>query len=225
VAVILAGWSILLSAPASSAQPPSTCIDFRDNVEGTDASQQGNHQGIFTTMAFFGGSNDCIRVSSIAVRNGTGEVELGWVLGYHPSNNNPYSGPGACAGQYFANPQVFEVWTPIGGGYHCRNLGQESTGLHNVKLYDNNSDTVWSMAEGGSILDAVNVNFDHGLAVTNGERHNSSDTSRAHFTDLQKQISGDTTWYPFTISVEEYDSDSSFHWHKDSQTETWVLPD
>jgi hypothetical protein len=179
-------------------------------------------------MAFFDGNNDCDRVSSEGVINGTGYVELGWSLGFIPgqSANNKYSGPGACDdSDYFANPQVFETWTPIGGGYHCRHLGQETTGFHNVKAYDNNEDGTWSMAEGGSILDTVNVNFHDGDIFTNGERHNSSDSAKAHFKDLQKQIAGQTTWFDFCCSQQSGDSDPAFHWHKDSETETWVLPD
>jgi hypothetical protein len=225
--VVLVGSCLFVAITPASARPPFDCVfAVKHNVEGTDAAQLGNHQGILTSMAFFDGNNDCFRVSSIGVVNGTGQVELGWVLGWHPNAGNLYTGPGACAdSDYFAHPQVFDVWIPIGGGYHCRNLGLETTGYHNVKLYDNNGDTVWSFAEGGSILDSANVNFDRGDAATNGERHNGSDTAKAHFKALQKQVAGQTTWFDFTTSQQYFDDDPAFHWHRDSDTETEVLPD
>jgi hypothetical protein len=225
---------VVASGPSASANPPFSCINYVHNKQGTDAAQQGNHQGIKSSIAVFAPSNDCERVSSIAVildgpGLSIGIVEIGWVNGWLPADDNAYSGSGACNDSHFDHPRVFITWNPVGGSYHCRFFDPVDTGFSTFSVFDSNGDGTWKFGFGGSIIDSHAANGDRGDAVTNGERHNNSDTAKAHFKDLQKQVSGlGSNWYDFSTSqhypVASIWEDPDFHWLKDSETETEVLP-
>ncbi len=218
---LLIGIAFPLTASATA-----PCYNTITNVEGSDSAQDGNHQGIQTSMHIGSYSGDCIRVSSIGVVNGDGQVEMGYLLGYHPSNGNVYTGGGACVdSDYFSTPEIFVVWIPIGGSYHCKNLKSESESqFQTFSTSDANQDTRWQVSEGGSQLFVVNMNFDRGTALTNGERHNlTTDIAQAHFTSLKKQVSGNgSTWFDFTSSYKYFDNDPDFKWVFDSNTNTEV---
>jgi hypothetical protein len=187
------------------------------------------YAGIKASVLFPDGSDDCDRVSSVGAINGDGEVEIGWTLGWLPRDGNVYTGSGACNDIYFVAPQVFEVWVPIGGDYHCRMFGSDTHGsntFHTVSTANNAGGGDWQTNEGGMGLDHVIVNFNSGIILTNAERHNLSiDTAKAHFKSLKKKVAGDTTWFDFCCSVKFADTDSDFHWVRDSATETEVLHD
>jgi hypothetical protein len=113
------------------------------------------------------------------------------------------------------------VWQPIGGNYHCKVLGTDTHGtntFHTVSVSDANLDTVWKAGEGGATLDTMNVNFSRGTVLTNGERHslsNPSDSARAIFKSLQKQVAGNgSTWFNFSASAPYCDTDPGYIWQK-----------
>ena len=216
--------------PTSSAwatAPPESCIAFLHNVEGVNTIQEGDDTGVRSSMWFAYPSDDCMRVSSIAVDNVDGQVEIGWVLGWHPSADNAYTGTGACNDSYFGiDPELFLVWIPQGGSYHCRDLVAISPGQYlNLWVQDPESDTIWSANyTGHSPAWTPNVNFGRGIAVTNGERHSSTDSMWAGFQDLQWKVAGNPNWNDFNSSAAIVpDGDTSYHWTK--HTDTWTTVD
>src|SRR5687767_10194949 len=105
-AVLAAMTYFLLSvvqAPAAFAIPGPDCENASYNVEVTQGTQAGNHQGIKADVWFGDYSNDCNRITSLAVisSSGNGFVEWGWVLGYS-----------SCNGVYYNNPRTFSWWKP-----------------------------------------------------------------------------------------------------------------
>jgi hypothetical protein len=229
LAAILLFCELFLLPGVAQAHPTVDCINHLWNTEGKDNDHLGFHTGIKSLMAFYDGSNDCLRVSSVAVVSaGGGSVEFGWFLGWD-TNGNAYSGSGACQQAYFSSPELFEVWAPDGGAYHCKRLGQETSQNHYVSVYDTDQNSIWAVGEGGSQLDNImNVNFFEGVGITNGERHNSSDTARAHFQDLQKTWVGHENWSSFCCSTTANfgTDDPGFHWTQGiDDTETYVVPD
>lgn len=172
--------------------------------------------------------NDCARVSTIGVINNTGYVEFGWSLGWN-SGGGAYSGSDACDSSYVGDlPQLFLVWQLIGGQYHCKLLIQIGTDQSvTLWIHDQNLDSVWGVEYAGSgQIGSANVNFDRGIAITNGERHSTTDSMHAEFRSLQVQLAGNgATWYDFNGSYQWLDNDASFHWVKHSNTYTEVNHD
>jgi hypothetical protein len=131
-------------------------------------------------------------------------------------------------GPYYSTPEVFVVWWPNNGSYHCKNLLSDNGGVyHYLRIHDADQDTVFKYYEAGTLLGSVNVNFSRGEDFTNGERHNAQDdTAVSHFKALQKTIAGTTTLYDFSNSVEivvpPENNDPDFHWSKVSDRETLV---
>lgn len=226
----------VLYPAAAFASPPESCVNVRFNTQGTDSAQFGNHVGIKANV-WFGHWNsllnggDCDRVTSIGVINGTGVVEYGAVLGWLPSGGNVYTGADRCNDHYFKTPEVFQVWQPIGGNYHCREVGAAAANnYYTLSVTDANQDTVWHALTGSTDHGSMNVNFSRGVVATNGERHNQSlDTAFAHFQLLKKQVAGTSTWSNFTSSYQgccfppDPHFDPGFHWFFISNTETEVL--
>lgn len=225
----LAVWagSVLIIAPTATAvQPPSTCVVQTTQVEGTDFSGlvgvPPEHEGIASSMFVGTANNDCIRVSSEGVLHGPdGVVEWGWVLGYHPNGGNVYAGPGYCNNRYYTTPELFIVWVPVGGGYHCKDVAAATPGTHILDTYST-STTVWANTYDGPDRADLTVNFYYGTAVTNGERHNPSDSAAADFQNLKKRTTDDTSWQPFEFSGCYLDDDSSYDWYFYSNTHTHV---
>lgn len=186
--------------------------------------------GVKANVLFGTAGNDCIRVSSVAVNNGTdGSVEIGWFLGWDTSNHNQYTGSDACTdGVYYSTLEVFEVWTPIGGGYHCRNLTFDTAGaFHFVNIANPDVNNSWEFTEAGHTYDTRSVNFSRGSVRTNGERHDrTDDVATSHFKALQKQVAGNgSTWFDSSSSFAVTpDTDPDYKWKLDSQTETEVVP-
>jgi hypothetical protein len=228
---LLGGLLVAAKAPpAYATSPPTSCPAFKHNVEGSNSAQDGNHIGIKTSLWYGHPSSDCIRVSSMGEVNGDGSVEFGWFLGWDKSAGNLYTGPGACQNNvyYGRYPELFLVWEPIGGGYHCQNIVAIGTDQYlSTWIHDTNMNTVWDAdtSVGGQVASA-NVNFSRGTAVTNGERHNNNDSAYSDFKSLQFQLAGNgSTWYDFNSSYKYADDDPDYHWVKDSDTHTEVNHD
>lgn len=218
----------------AAANPAKGCVNNPVNVEGSDGGQSGNQVGIkasvwFGTWNSQNNGGDCMRVSSIAVLaegGGFGVVEWGWVLGYLPKAGNVLTGPDACDGDYFNSPESFVVWVPIGGAYHCRHLFANAGGMFfPLSLKDTNLDTTFHAYKSGTDVATMNVNFDRGNVLTNGERHNLNiDTAFSEFEGLQKQVAGLSTWGDFCCSYKFVDDDPGFYWNKITDTHTKVSP-
>ncbi len=233
---VLALLGVLVLEPVTAAaSPPLSCVNTKVNVEGTNTGEPENtHTGIKANVHFATSNGDCFRVSSIGLVNSDGTVEVGWALGWIPYNGNVYTGSGACNDHYFTDPEVFEVWEPIGGDYHCRELKSEVGGLNKfyvMSISDPEQDTIWKVTEGGANLDLVNVNvnFSEGDVRTNGERHNLTiDTSKAEFKSLYERINSlGTLWIGFCCSDQAHpgDNDPAFHWQMDAADHTEVVHD
>lgn len=222
--------AVIGTAPAE-AHPASSCSVFLQNVEGTDGDAPLNSQdGLKANVHAASFNDDCLRVSSLAVLNGSGVVEFGWKLGWDYAAGNLYTGPGACAnGTYRTTPQLFVVWVPIGGGYHCKTLGNFNTSTPPLMaVHDTNGNTVWDidLYSSTSQISSVNVNFTQGAPVTNGERHSTGDSAYAEFTNLAWQTVGlGSTWRDFENSQFYFDNNPDYHWVKDSNTHTEVQHD
>jgi hypothetical protein len=151
-------------------------------------------------------ANDCTRVTSLAIKSvGSGIVEWGWWLGYQLGPNDG----GYCPSTVYAtSPRQFVFYRPINGANHCQLYSSVSASQFRVfSLKDDNSDTVWSFGSGGVNVDTVDLNFDRGNLLTNGERHAGSDSAYADFTSLQFQVAGSTVWNNFTAIKQVEDSD------------------
>lgn len=231
---LLTGALLLHHAVPALAHPTTNCyLDAaqagKRNVIGGDHGADTNQTGVKGSLLFGTFGDDCIRVTSLAVENGSGFVEIGWFMGWDTDNHNQFSGSGACQDDdYYTSPEVFEVWEPIGGGYHCRNLTFESEdSWHYVNIANPDVNTSWEFTEAGTTFDTRSVNFTRGSAITNGERHNGNfDIAKAHFKALQKEIAGNgNPWFDFSSSYGKRDNDNDYHWHLDTETETEVLKD
>lgn len=231
----LAVWLItsLIFAAPTEAHPAFGCIVTIRNVEGSTLpfliGDDPDQTGIYSLMHFGYQSGDCIRVSSEGiVRGATGVVEFGWVLGWHPNDGNLYTGPGYCNDRYYTDPELFIVWQPQGGGYHCRDLQSVPTDANGAdyggSVYWSGSNYDFDSYFRGNYQTAVSVNFKYGSAVTNGERHNLNiDSAYSHFQNLQKRIlSNPGAWRDFTFSFCYVDNDPDFDWYGISANETKV---
>lgn len=216
VAVLI--W-VSLSGSAGATPAPS-CENASYNVEVTQRTQQGNHQGIRADVWFGRGNDDCDRVTSLAVLSGTGNgfVEWGWVLGY---SSCPEDGDA-----YYTTPRTFTWWRPDNGASRCHVLGSAGEGTWiALSLADGNSDTVWLAKRDGTVVDSLDVNFDRGTIVTNAERDCTCDSAYAHYRSLDFQVTGTHTWYAWTAPILYVDTDPDYHWYRVSDTEHEVLHD
>lgn len=202
-------WSLFPSI--AHAVPPQNCANAAYNVEGTQNTQAGNHQGVRGDVNFYANNNDCGRVSSIAIFSGSGNglAERGWYMGWYT----------VCNSTYASTPRLFMFTKPNNGASVCSTHGSiGTTGFRNLLLADGNSDTVWDAKLDGNPITAANLNFDRGTLVTNGERDCTCDSAAAHFKALKFQVSGSSTWYAWTAAVLYFDNDPDFKWTKISET-------
>jgi len=202
-------WLGLLVRPAF-ASPTIDCINNGDrHVLATNGTQKGNHQGILSTVMFWGTDDQCSRVSSISVGNNNGFVEWGWLLGWLVGTND-----GGNCGQsstYHQEPVRFAFWAPINGGYHCQPEGEVSGGFdHGISLRDADSDTVWQYLYETTSLGSIDVNFDRGTLKANGEKI-VGDIGRAHFDTVKFQVAGSSGWYPFVDLDPAGDDDGTYN--------------
>jgi hypothetical protein len=188
------------------------------NVEVSQGTHQGQHQGLKAEVWFGSYNDDCNRITSINVlsSSGNGFVEFGWVLGYSSCDDNLYT-----------TPRTFTWWKQDGGSSNCRVLTAATADLyHNLSIADGDSDTTWLAKKNGSLYDTINVNFDRGDVATNGERDCTCDTAYAHFKELEFQkVATGATWLAWNDPYLFFDSDDNFHWVKDSDTEHEVVHD
>jgi hypothetical protein len=208
--------SVLGRSPALAIPGPN-CENVNYNVEVTQGTQAGNHQGIKADVWFGAYNNDCNRITSIAVvtPGGNGYVEWGWVLGYS-----------SCNGQYYTNPRTYTWWKPTNGASACAVWGSASQSTYySLSLADANSDTVWLVKRDGSTVGTINVNFDRGNQVTNGERDCTCDSAWAHFKSLMWQVAGQSSWTNWTDPTFLYDNDPDYHWFFMSNTEHEIVHD
>lgn len=78
---------------------------------------------------------------------------------------------------------------------------------YNISVADKNSDTIWNHYWGATSLGTMSVSFDRGTLLTNAERSNHAVVSRAHFSNLRSQVSGQTTWFSFADLDDPYKDD------------------
>jgi hypothetical protein len=205
------------SGPARAQGPDCDLGYGKSNVEATHSTQAGNHQAIRSDMWIGAPNNDCSRVSSLAVFHGSdGIVEWGWVIGHLWDTEVN----GVCpTTTNWPSPERFIVWRPNNGGYHCRTEGELVSGhTSDFALKDHDSDTEWTYTFNGiSQGSPVDVNFDRGIVVTNGERHKASDSAYAEFHALEWQVAGSTTWHDFDIE-KQLDSDDDYNCRRVSAT-------
>lgn len=227
-----------LFAPTAAAYPAENCIQTITNVQGSNwddglVGAPPQETGIYSHMYFAYQSGDCVRVSSEGVisPSGAGQVEWGWVLGWHPKGPNVYTGPGYCNDRYYTNPEVFQVWTPIGGGYHCRDIRSVSTSPGGTDYsmsvyYEGIVNGSYSFATwlAGNKYDSIAVNFHYGYALTNGERHNLTiDSATTHFLTLEDQTLTHPAWQSFEWSYQFNDNDPGWDWYSYSEDHTVVF--
>lgn len=216
VSVLL--WSMMTST--ARAVPPSDCANTNRNVEVTQSTQQGNHQGIRSNYWFATGGNACARADSIEVWSGlpNGFMEFGWYLGWYD----------VCSPNYASTPRLFSFSKPNNGAGVCTTYGNEQPNIwRTLSVADPDSDTVWLGKEDGSPVFTINLNFDRGTMFTNGERDCTCDSAFAHFKSLDFQVSGSSAWNPWTDPEMYLDTDdpppSGYHWSKISDTEHKVI--
>ena len=150
--------------------------------------------------------------SIFAYQSSTRFVEYGWNLGYD------------CHGFYHTNPVRFVAWQTSSQNYHCITIA-ESVGNHQLKLQDENADTVWTpyldgTAEGSSYQ--MDVDFLQATVLTNAERHNNNDSNAAHFWSLQAFTVGSCCYANFDDLRLFCDKDSAWKFDKTSNTEHYV---
>jgi hypothetical protein len=212
--VLLGLWLIVLTAsPAMASQPPSSCDNTLLYVAGHQHANEGNHKGILANVQFYTTPlNACARVSSVLAHVTNHRlVEVGWNLGYD------------CQGFYHATPVIFIYWETQTLGPNCHTEG-ENSGFHELKVQDQNADTVWTAyVDGASISTQMDVNFIQGTMLTNGERHNSSDVSASRFWNLKAFTVGSCCYAPFDDLKLWCDTYSSFKFNKVSNTENTVV--
>lgn len=131
------------------------------------------------------GSNDCERVSSMAIiASGGGSVEWGWSLGYLWGTD----ALGNCGSTttYYSMPTLFADYRLNGGQEHCRKEGEltYSEVSRTFSLKDHDANTVWELGFARASIDTVDLNFTGGTLVTNGERHAASDSALSGFDQL-----------------------------------------
>jgi len=195
----------------AKAVPPQNCSNAAYNVEGSQSTQQGNHQGVRGDVDFPTPNNECARVSSIAVLSGSGNgvVEWGWQLGWYT----------ICDSAYASSPRLFMLNKPNNGVIVCTTHASLGTpGFRNLLLADGNSDTIWDAKLNGNPITNANVNFDRGTLVTNGERDCTCDSAFSHFKALKFQVAGSATWFAWSSAVLFVDNDPGFKWTKLSET-------
>jgi hypothetical protein len=201
----------VITVSSASAQPSPSCQNAGFNVEVSQSTQWGNHQGIHADVWLGNGNNDCSRVSSLVVVSGqpNGFVEFGWLLGYS-----------TCNGNYYSSPRYFVWWRPNNGPDDCEILTNGPAGTYvTMALRDENQDTNWAALKGGVGVFSLDVNFDRGIGATNGERDCTCDSAYAHFKSLHWQVSGGSTWLDWTSPTLYCDTDPGFRWHNLSATE------
>ena len=99
----------------ASAHPGSDCWSqnayHKSNVEATQDTQRGNHQGVKSASMWVGAAaNDCSRESTLGVFTATGGgfVEWGWNLGWLWDSICPTT-------SYQPSPTRFVAWAPRNG--------------------------------------------------------------------------------------------------------------
>ena len=198
-----------VSTAGAQSIPGTNCPGsfYYASVQATQATQVGNHAGVSSDLWVGEYSNDCSRVSSLAVQvPGTGGIiEWGWVLGYLWARDVN----GWCADTYYHSvPTRFAVWRPINGSKHCSReggIGQEV--FRTFALKDGDSNAIWKYTYEGSLIGSVSLNFDRGRLLTNSERHREADSAYADFDRLRFQIAGNSTFFDFSQLREVEDSD------------------
>jgi hypothetical protein len=217
----------LTAAPPAMAHPSESCATgvYKHDIEGNDPDQDGYQIGMRGNVhvaAPKSDGSDCMRVSSIAMADSDGSVEIGWVIGWLPSANNVYTGTDACDDQYNASPELFVVWQPIGGGYHCRQLAYISQSTDKqMTVADSNGNTIFNYWYDGFNYGSANVNFSDSRDLTNSERHASTDGMYADFNNLQNQLYNEG-FQSYAQSALFYSNDSDHVWVKDSADHTEV---
>lgn len=202
---------------------------IKSYVSATQSTQSGNHQGVKSDLWVGTSANDCTRVTSLAIKSASGIVEWGWWLGYQKGPNDG----GICPSTtYTTSPRQFLVYRPINGSNHCQLFASiPASQFRGFSLKDHDSDTVWSFGSGGNNVGTVDLNFDRGSLLTNGERHAGTDSAYADFTSLQFQVAGSTVWYNFTAIKQVEDNDpaqsgfGNYNCIKVSNTRQQVLRD
>jgi hypothetical protein len=201
--------SLIWLADPASAQPPTSCNDLwgKTNVEGTNATQLGNHEGLKSLMWIGTGANDCSRVSSLTVVTPEdGIVEWGWALGYlwGPADAGPCPST-----TYHTTPVKFLFYQlSAGGAGHCTLWGAADNGASRTfSVADANGDTVWQFNYMGSGIGTIDLDFARGTLRTNSERHDDSDNAFADFDSLKFQVAGQSTWYDFATLKQYADTD------------------
>jgi hypothetical protein len=200
-----------VSTTPANAVPPQNCANTARNVEVTQGTQAGNHQGVRGDMWFRTSTNDCARVSSYAVLSSTGDglVEWGWYLGWYT----------VCSSTYASSPRLFTVSIPNNGAFDCNTHGSlAGSAYYKLSIADGNSDTIWLAKRDGNTVTSLNVNFDKGDLVTNGERDCTCDSAFSEFKQLEFQVTGTSTWYNWSDPTGYSDNDPDYHWHYQSNT-------
>lgn len=198
------GWQI-----KAHAHPASSCSTVHYYLDGTQGTQQGNHQGVKGDVWFASASDDqCYRVVSLIVHHNGGQVECGWVKGWFQGTN--------CDQQYHQQATTYEFWFTSTGPYHCRTLLTSNGGLfNNMATRDTNQNEIWGAYENGADQGAnITVDFSSGNLQINAERFNSSDDGFAHFKSLQFQVSGNSTWFDFSALQQDGDGDPDYNFYK-----------
>lgn len=212
---------LVMTAGPAEAQPSSSCDSRAYNVQGSEKSP-----GVYQTMNGIRGYNQtgdayyCVRVGSFGILGPDDSpsdrqyVEIGWLLGY---DCNTFSA-------YWTVPEHFLTYNRgNGGGYHCveytKVLDPDSAYYLRVS---NGSGTDWHYFLSGNEWFNVDLDFSNGIGYTNGERHNTGDTARAHFFQMQESHS---VWSDMDNLSLLGDSDPGFHFESVGPNDNRVSPD
>ncbi len=117
------------------------------------------------------------------------------------------------------------AWQVPTQSFRCLTI-TESVGAHQLKLQDQNGDTVWTPYLDGTAENAgfeMDVNFTQGIMLTNAERHNNNDTNQAHFWSLQAFTVGSCCFANFDDLRLFCDTDGAWKFDKVSNTEHNVV--
>lgn len=195
---VLLGAGVVLTQPDTA--QAVTCLNnggFKENYVAREDSG-GVHRG---TRSHYGMWVEklseptwCDRVSSVLIVNNplSYEVEAGWF---------DQSGATESESCYVlsSGPQAFFT-TTVDNSYTCyvgpSDHGDAGTYTAGYGVDDPNDNDKWNFSHDGTNMNLGGpitiANFPYGLAVTNGERHDSSDSAWSDFQDLQYDSS--TGW-------------------------------
>lgn len=125
-------------------------------------------------MFVYASDVSCVRISSVASLDQSDDiVEIGW--------RDADTGFDNCHTIGDEKPHLFRVWMRS-GTYRCDEFLELTPSVsYGFGVADQNGDTIWTYTWQGAAIDTVDNTFTLGASLTNGERHNTSESAKALF--------------------------------------------